>query len=134
MKSFTDHASVIRLSECSKLAINQQNDNKATICRHDTIVKFSLTLACFSLKFSCWSKFHVIIITGSRVMIIFVYKRWTRNPESVNSSIRVSPNTWRLKRVRDTKIGTNISSEILLNVTNFRITAVTVSELLRETQ
>ena len=33
------------------------------------------------VKFRCWSKFHVSIITGSGVEKIFVYKGLTRNQE-----------------------------------------------------
>ena len=38
--SFANYASRIRLSDCSKLTINQKNDNDITIFRHDAIVKF----------------------------------------------------------------------------------------------
>ena len=36
--------------------------------------------------------------------------------------------------VRDTKFGTNVSNEILMNAENARVTALTVFELLRENQ
>ena len=32
--SFTDYASLIRLSDCSKLVINRKNDNDVTVIRH----------------------------------------------------------------------------------------------------
>ena len=67
------------------------------------------------VKFSCWSKFHVNIMTGSGVMTIFFYKRLTRNPEIGNTPVWVLPNIWRLGRVRDTKFGTNVSNKKLLN-------------------
>ena len=38
--SVTDYASRIRLPDCSKLAINQKNDNEVIICRHDVIINF----------------------------------------------------------------------------------------------
>ena len=41
------------------------------------------------------------------------------------------PNIWRLRRVRDTKFGMNVSNEMLLNA---RVAAFIVSELLRENQ
>ena len=67
------------------------------------------------VKFSYWSKFHVNIITGPGVMTIFFYKGLTRNPEIGNTPIWVLPNIWRLGWIRDTKFGTNISNEMLLN-------------------
>ena len=82
--------------------------------------------------FSYWSKFHVNIITGSRVVTIFLYKELTRNLEIEN--IWVSANIWRLARFRDTKFGWKVSNEMLLNAAKARITAFTVSQLLKETQ
>ena len=67
------------------------------------------------VKFSYWSRLHVNIITCSGVMIIFFCKRLTRNPEIGNTSIWVLPNIWRLKQVRDTKFGLNVSNKMLLN-------------------
>ena len=37
---FTDCASWIRLPDCSKLAINQKNNNDVTVCQHNVIFKF----------------------------------------------------------------------------------------------
>ena len=48
-------------------------------------------------------------------MTIFFYKGLTRNPEIGNTLIWVLPNTWRLGRIMDTKIGTILSDRILLN-------------------
>ena len=48
-KSITDHASWIRLPDCSKLSINQKSGNEATICWHDVIVNF-FELAVFLLS------------------------------------------------------------------------------------
>ena len=76
-----------------------------------------LTLLCFLVKFSYWSNFHVNIITSSGVMAIFFYKGLTRNPEIGNTHVWVLPNIWRLEWVRDTKFGTNVSNEMLLNAT-----------------
>ena len=62
-----------------------------------------------------WFKFHVNIITCSGVMTIFFYKGLTRNPEIGNTPVWVFPNMWKLGWVRDTKCGTNVSNEMLLN-------------------
>ena len=70
---------------------------------------------CVSLvKFSCWFKFHVNIITDSGVGTIFVYKGLARNTEIGNTPMTVLPNIWRLGQVKDTKFGTNVSNEKLL--------------------
>ena len=78
-----------------------------------------LMLSCFFfVNFSYWFKFHVNIITGSGVMAIFLYKGLARNPETWNTLVWVLPNIWRLGQVRDTKFGTNVSNEMLLNNVN----------------
>ena len=111
----------IRLSDCSKLAINWKNDNDLTISRHDIIVKFYLAsffdvFFVFLVMFSYWSKFHVNIISGSGVMTIFFYKGLTRNPEIGYNPVWVLPNIWGQGRVRNAKFSTNVSNEILPNV------------------
>ena len=45
----------------------------------------------FHVNFRCWSTFHVNIITGSGVMAIFFYKRFTRNLEVGNTEISPYP-------------------------------------------
>ena len=74
----------------------------------------------FFVKFSYWSKFHVNIITGFGVMNIFFYKWLTRNPEIGNTPVWVLPNIWRLGRIRDTKFGTDVSNEMLLNAAKYQ--------------
>ena len=68
------------------------------------------------IKFSYWSKFHVIIITSPGVMTISFYKGLPRNPEIENTPIWVFLNIWRLGWPRNTKFGTNVSNKMLLNV------------------
>ena len=112
---FTDYASGIWLLDCSKLAINHKNETDIIIRQHKVITDFFLTLFCFSSQFSYWPKFHVNIITGSRVMRILFYRGLTRNPEIKNTLVLVMPNISRLGQVRDTKFGRNVFIEILLN-------------------
>ena len=60
-------------------------------CRHfGDMASSSIFLSCFFslVKFSHWSKFHVNIITGSEVMIIFFYKGLTKNSEIPPSEFR----------------------------------------------
>ena len=98
--------------DCSELAINWKNNNGITDFRHGVIVNFFCVMFFVSLvKFCYWSKFHVSIITGSEVMIIFFNKGLTRNPEIGNIPIWVLSNIWRLGGVRDTKCGTNLFTE-----------------------
>ena len=76
---------------------------------------FFLLLFVYLVNFSYWSTFCVKIIAGSGVMTIFFCKGLTRNPEIGNTTVWVLPNIWRLVQVRNTKFGTNVSNEMLLN-------------------
>ena len=96
-----------------------ENDNDAIISRHGVIVKFSLLV-----QVSC--QYHYLFWSYVN------FQGLTRNPEIGNIHVWVLPNIWRLERVGHTKFGTNVSNEVLLNAANARITACTVSELLRE--
>ena len=126
--SFTDCVSRILLLNSSKSAINWKNDNDVTTWRHCQIFWRSFVSY---VKFSYWCKFHVNIITGSGSLATFFYKGLTRSLEIGNTSIWVLRNVRRLRHVRDSKFGTNISNEMLLNA---GVTAFTVSELLRVNQ
>ena len=44
------------------------------VCQHDVIVNFFRRCLVSLVKFKYWPKFHVNIITGSGVMIIYLYK------------------------------------------------------------
>ena len=105
----------IRHLDSSKLAKNWKNDNEVTIYPLDVVVKYFWRCFVSLVKFSYWSKCYVNVITGSGVMKIFLCKRLTRNPEIGNTRIWVLPNIWRLVQVRDTKFGTKVSNEMLLN-------------------
>ena len=105
----------IQPPDCSKLAKSKKNENDITIFRHDVIVNFFGGCFVCLVKFSYWSKFHVNIITGSRIMAILFYKGLTRNLEIGNTLVWVLPNIWRRAQVMDTKFGTNVSNRILLN-------------------
>ena len=89
---------------------------------------FSLTVL------SYWSKFHVNIITGSGVVAIFFYKGVTRNPEIGNNPIWVLPNIWRLGQVGIPNLARMSLIKCYWMLQNDRVTAFTVSELLREIQ
>ena len=132
--SFTDYASGIQVPNCSKLIINWQNDNDVTIFWHDIIVKFFWRCFVCLVKFSYSSTFHDNIITGSGVMIIFFYKELTRNLEIRNTPLWFLPNIWRLREVRDTNLLRMSLIKCYWMFQNAKVTAVTVSELLRKNQ
>ena len=108
----------LRFSNCSKLTINPKNSNDATdsdITQSSDFAVFLFFVLFFFLKRSYWSKFHVNIITSSRVMAIFFYNGLTRNLEIENTPIRNLSYIWRLGQVGNTKFVTNVSNEMLLN-------------------
>ena len=51
---------------------------------------------------------------------MYFYKGLTRNFEIGNTFVWVSPNNWRLERVRDAKFGKDVSDEMLLNAVNWQ--------------
>ena len=60
-------------------------------------------------------------MTGFKVMIIFVYKGLTRNPENGNTPLQGLPNVKdKLGQIRDIKFGTNISNKMLLNAAKYK--------------
>ena len=83
-KRFTDYASRIQFPNCSKLAINQKNDNDVIIYRHEVIVKSFGRRFVYLFNFSYRSKFHVSIITGSGVMTDLFHKGLNKNLEIGN--------------------------------------------------
>ena len=89
---FTDYVSEIWLPDCFKLAINEKNDNDATISRNDVIVKFFDGLLFLLLNLITGPCLMSISITGSGVMTIFFYKELTRNLENGNTPAGVLPN------------------------------------------
>ena len=54
-------------------------------------------------------------------MTIYFYMRLTRNLEIGNSPVWVLLNIWRLGRVRDTKFGTDVPNEMLLNAAQCQV-------------
>ena len=89
----------------SRMAISWKDDKTSSSI-------FLKLLSISLVKFSYWSKFLVNIITG--VMAIFIYKE-LKSQIIGNIPIWVLPNNWRLKQVRNTKFGTNVSKKMLLN-------------------
>ena len=111
--SFTDYASGTWLLYFSRY---WENDNDITFCHHDVIIIFWHCFVSLS-NFSYCSKFHANIIKDSGVITIYFYKGLTRNRETGNTLVWVLLNIWRLRQVRDTKFGTDVPNELLLNAT-----------------
>ena len=112
----------MRLLDCSKLAINWKNDIDLTISRHGVIVNLSSRCCIHLIKFICCSKFHVNTINRSGVMIVFLY---TEIPPSEFCPISKD---WGQLLIQMSLI------KFYRMLQNFRVTAFTVSELLRENQ
>ena len=95
---------------------NCKNGNKITIFRHEVIINFFWCCFVSLVKFSYWSKFHGNNITGSGVVVISFCKGLSRNLEIGSTPVWVLPNIWRLERVRNTKLGMELSNKMLLYV------------------
>ena len=98
------------------LAMNLKNDSDATIFRHEVTVNF------FDVVLILLSS--LVTVTSFMSISSLVLELWQfsfiRNPEIGNIPVLVFPNIWRLRRVKDTKFGTNASNKILLNATKCR--------------
>ena len=112
----------IRLPDWSKLAVNSKMGNDVKIFWHEVIVKFFWPCFVSLVKFWYWFKFHVNIITGSRVMTISFsfYDGLTWNPEIGNTPVWVLPVIWWQGRVRNTTFGTNVYNKMLLNAAKYQ--------------
>ena len=107
------------------MTISSQINEMTSLSDFFDVVFFSL------VRFIYWYKFHVNIITGFWSYDNLFYKGFTRNLEIGTTHVSVFPNIWRLGQVRDTKFGMSPMKYMLQNV---RVTAFTISELLRENQ
>ena len=115
----TDHASGIRLPDCSKLVLNW----KKLLWRHHLSNWlhhwYFLTLWYFFVNFRYWFTFHVHIINGPGIIIIFVYNGLIRNRKIGNTPIWILSNIWRLGQFRENKFGKNISNKKLFHALKF---------------
>ena len=103
-----------------QMVINQNNNNSVIIYQYDLIAKHFWRSFVSIAKFSYWFKFHVNIIIVSLVMTIFFYRRLTRNPETTKTPVWVWINIWRLRQVRDTKLGIIVCNYMSLNAEKFQ--------------
>ena len=131
---FINDTSGIRLLGCSKLAINQKTDNDVITCRHDIILNF-FVVAIFLLS---------SIVTGSTFMSIslLVLELWQfsfmrdwpeiRNLEITPSEFFPISEDWGELGLPNLAWMSVMKCYWMLQ--NSRVTAATVSELLRENQ
>ena len=112
----------IRLLNCSKLVINRKNNNDATFCCYDSLLKDFWRCFVSFFKINYWFKFHVWYRSGLGLSCLVLelskfsfIKDWPEFRISQYAPVWVFFNIWRLGWVRDTKFGTNVSKEILLN-------------------
>ena len=73
------------------LTINPKIDNGVTVCRHDIIINFFNVAVCFSFQVSLHVNNSCNIITGFRVVRIFVFKRLTRNLDIGKTPVWIYP-------------------------------------------
>ena len=124
----------IQILNSSKLAINWKNDNDVTIFWHEVNIKlFWRCLVCL-VKFSCWPKFHVNLITGSGVVAIFFYKGLTRNPEIGKPPSNFCPISGDWNKLGILNLARMSLIKFYWMLLNASAAACTVSELLRENQ
>ena len=100
------------------------------VFRHEVNVKFFWRCCVLLVRFSYWSHFQVNIVTGSRVMTIFLYKDRPeiREPEIPTSEFCPISGDW-------DKLGIPSLAEMSLMkfywmLQNARVTALTVSQFL----
>ena len=130
--SITDHASKIWLPGCSNLAMNGENDNNVGICRRDITVNF-FGVAVFLLS-------SLIIGPSCMAISVLVLKLWqflfirdsteTRKLEISPSEFCPISGDWGKLGIPNLARMSLVKSYWMLQ--NARVTAFTVSELLRE--
>ena len=131
--SFSGYASIIRLPDCSKLAINQKNDNDATICWHESSSFFWRWFVSLA-KFRNWSKFMSISPLVLELWQFSFVRDW---PEI--RKLEIPPGEFRPISGDYSKLGMPSLAQMSLikcyyMLQNTRVTAFTVSELLGENQ
>ena len=70
-----------------------------------------------SIFLGCLASFLNFLLS----IFVSVVSFLTKNPEIGNTPIWVLPNIWRLRRVSDTKFGTNVSDEMLPNAAKCQV-------------
>ena len=123
----------IRLWDCSKLTINRENDNDVTICWHDVIINFFDVLFLLSSLFTAPSFMSI----SSLVLELWQFSCIRDWPEIRKSEI--TPSEFCQISGDWGKLGIlNVARMLLMKcywmLQNARVTAFTISELLRENQ
>ena len=132
--TFTDYVSVILPPDCSKLSINQKNENKVIIYRHDVIVIFfDVVLFVLSSLVTGPSFISISSLVLELWQITFM-RDWPdiRKSEIPPSEFCSMSGNWGELGIPNLAWMSLIKSYYMLQ--NTRVTAFTVSELLRENQ
>ena len=109
-----DHASEIWLLVCSKLAINEKNDDEVVICWHKVILNF-FDVVVFLLSSLVIDPSFMSISSLLLELWSFFYKEFGQKSRNRNTPVWVLFNIWRLGGVKDVKFSMNVSIEKLLN-------------------
>ena len=106
-----NHACGIWPPDCSKSAANRM---ASYFYDMKSRTKFFDVILFPFLKFRQCSKFHVNIITDSRVMTIFIYREFVQEIEK--TLVLTLSNIRGLERDKDTKFGIVVSNQLLQSI------------------
>ena len=118
----------IRPPDCSKLARNPKNDDGVTIFRHDTNVNFFDNVLFLLSSLVTGPSFMSISLVLELWQFPFI-RDWLELQKSEIPPSEFCPTSGRMRQVRNTKFGTNVSNKMLQH---FRVTSFTVFELLNQ--
>ena len=114
--------------------MNRKNNKDAIIFRHDVILKFSWRCFVSRVKLSYWSKFHVNVVTGSGVMTISFVRDWPEIRKLEITLSEFSPKSADWSDIGIPNLAKMYLTKCCWILQNARVTAFTVSELLKENQ
>ena len=129
-KSFTDYASGIRLSDCSKFTVNWKYGNGVTIFWHEVIVKFFWRCFVSLVRFSYLSKFMSISSVAVGLWQFPFVRDWPEIRKSVIPRLSFCPITEDWDELGIPPVARMSLIKCFWMLQNTRFTAFTVSELL----
>ena len=104
----------MQLPICSKLAINLKNDNNTIICWYDIIINFFCYCPAFLSTLVTGPSFMSISLLVLQLWQFSFIRDWPEI-QKLEIPVWVFPNILGLGWVRNTKFGTNVCKEMLLN-------------------
>ena len=124
----------IRPLDCSKSAKNPKNDNDVIIFRHEVNVKYFWRCFVSFVKFSYWSKFHVISSLVLELWQFSFLRDWPEIRKSEMPTSEFFPIFGDWGELWIPHLAWRPLIECYSMLQNSRVTAFTVFELLRENQ